>query len=206
MIKRNLSLSTLIFILSLLLISIGLLFSFIWFPKKEIYLSLTSLGGSIAGGWITLIGVKLTIQKSDEEKFIQTFMDKIIAINNSIDILQEFRDEDCFEFEGEDLWSIVLMKSEKFELVYKNINTTIEGEIAYRLLKHTLHLEHSSTNDFEKYLNTHPRVQIFGRETILNSKILSLIQSIDIIIDELQAEEERLVKEYSRIKKKRIIV
>lgn len=167
---------------------------------------MVSLGGSLASGWITLIGVKLTIQKSDEERFIQTFMDKILAIKHSIDILQEFRDEDCDEYDGEELWSEILDKSDKFELVHKNINFIIGGEIAYTLCDHTRTLGSSYIREFAAFLKTNPRVNIFGVETIMNRYISNFIESIDVIIDKLENEEERLLREYNRIKKKRFIV
>ncbi|MGG4341701.1 hypothetical protein [Paenibacillus lautus] len=203
---KKLTLTSLLFILTVLLVLLGLSFSFIWFPKKEIYLAIAGVGGSLAGGWITLIGVKLTIQKSDEDRFIQTFMDKILAIKNSIDFLQEFRDEDCANYEGEELWSIILFKSDKFELIFKNINEIIGGETAYSIYERTESLSRSSTSEFEEYLNFHPRVRIFGRHTILNPHIIKIIESIDVIIDKLEDEEERLLSEYNRIKKKRFII
>jgi len=203
---KKLSLSLLIFIITLILILIGITFSLIWYPNKEIYLALTSLGGSLAGGWLTLVGVKLTIQKSDEEKFVETYIEKIIALKESKDFLQDFRDEDCSENEGEQLWNIIVKKSSKFDSAYQKINFTIGGELAYKLYNHTYKFKQSYIIEYNEFLDSNNWVEIFGRDTIINEFIDSFIDSIDIVVNELIDVEEKMVLKYNNLQKKRLLI
>ncbi|WP_127590614.1 hypothetical protein [Paenibacillus lautus] len=203
---KNTSLSVLIFFITIFLIIIGLTSSFIWFPKKEIFLALTALGGSLAGGWLTLIGVKLTIQKSDQDKFIQTYIEKVIAIKESKDFLEEFLEEDCPHNEGEELWNIIVHKSSKFESVYQNINYIVGGELAYKLYDQTFHFKGSYIIDYKQFLDTSFKKEILGKDTALKRFLDSFCDSIEIVINNIIDEEEKLVQKYTELKKGRFLI
>ncbi|GIM45948.1 hypothetical protein DNHGIG_14970 [Collibacillus ludicampi] len=159
--------------------------------------------GSIIGGAITLLGVRITLQKQDEDHFMSTFMRKMIAIERVKDILEEFREYDCPENEGEELWQIVLAKADFFAEAERRINYEIGGITAYELLEYTSFLSYSSTLEFEKWLNTDFWPRISGRDHILEQQLSKIISAIDIIIDRIDKEKTLLKNKYKKIIKKR---
>jgi hypothetical protein len=159
--------------------------------------------GSIIGGAITLLGVRITLQKQDEDHFMNTFMRKMIAIERVKDILEEFREYDYPENEGEDLWKIVLAKADFFAEAERRINNEIGGITAYELLEYTSYLNYSNTTMYEQWLNNYYLANVLGREHILEQHLSKIISSIDIIIDRIDEEKTLLENKYKRIIKKR---
>lgn len=170
---------------------------------KDIIIAFTGFFGSIIGGAITLIGVRMTIERQDDDKFLESFLSKMTVIRNALNVLNDFRNEDCPEHEGEELWEIILRKSKQFAKVEADINSIVGGITAYQLLGKTFYLTIDSTIKYDEFLRTHYIVELRGRGLTLNEYLDKFISAVDEIIDALNDEETRLMEKYEKISKKR---
>ncbi|MDF9412976.1 hypothetical protein E1B06_14925 [Brevibacillus laterosporus] len=114
----------------ILLIVVSCVANIFWDIKRDFFIAMIGFTGSIIGGAVTLIGVRMTLKQGEKEKFLDTYFDKYIAADEALTTIRPILNICVLRSTNLERLSSLVKFTSTLDEISKKINKEIGGQLA----------------------------------------------------------------------------